>query len=108
MNAFHHIKNLRANSYEPENLRALLALYWRALLGFAFFLMVGVFAYGWWQLTVVMDDNAIAHPSPSSESSQNAPINTAQADAVLQGFAARQARFDELKTSPTSIVDPSQ
>lgn len=108
MHVFHYIKNLRANSSEPENLRTLLALYWRALLTCAGILMIAILTYGGWQIFSVMSDNAIAQQDTPAQSPQSAPINIAQVDAVLHGFTQRQTRFEALKTSSTSIADPSQ
>lgn len=108
MQFFQRLQTLRANSSEPESLRALLALYWRMLLAVAFILTIIVFAYGGWQLTSVLNDRTIAQPDDSSPGAQKPAIDSVQADAVLQGFAARQARFEALKTKAPAIADPSQ
>jgi len=107
MHVFHYIKNLRANSSEPENLRALFALYWRTLLVCTGILIIVIFVYGVWQILDVMNESPAVQTDASAPSGpQSAPINTAQADSVFQGFARRQAQFDAHKTQAPAIADP--
>ena len=96
-----------AHSSEPERMRVLFATYWHTLLLLASALVVGVFMYGGWQLMSIMRDTDSV-PFDASVSSPEASTKTAQIDMVLQGFSARQARFDALRANTSAIADPSR
>lgn len=106
MDIFHHIKLLRAHSSEPEHARTLFVWYWQALLTSVFILVAGAFVYGGWQLFSIMNSTSSEQVN-ASNGIKNAPINTLQVDAVLQGFAERQAQFEVYRTATTTIADPS-
>lgn len=109
MHTLRHIKSLLANPYEPENMRALIDVYWRILLGIAAISMVGIFAYGALKLMFVMDDVTTMNSNASSSTSSALIIRSDQIDRVLNGFVVRRDQFENLKASSTRIiVDPSQ
>jgi hypothetical protein len=108
MNSLHHIRSLLANPYEPENMRALIDVYWRVLLGTAVVFTAGIFAYGAWELMFVMEDAPITHPRTSTSTSTTLPIDSNRIDKILSAFRARQDQFESLKTSSIPIADPSR
>lgn len=108
MNIFRHIQSLLANPYEPENMRALIEASWRVLLGAAAIFIVGILICGGFVLMYVLEDVTVPKSAPSSAASSAPAIRSDRIDAVLGGFAKRQAQFDMLKASSTPALDPAQ
>lgn len=108
MKTFHHLKFLLANRYEPENMRALIDVCWRMLLGAVVVCMIGIFAYGAWELMFVMGDVETTKSDASSNASSTPAIQSGRIDAILGAFSARRDRFESLRASPTPLADPAQ
>lgn len=105
-NIFKRTHDAYAAGYEPEGLRRLSDIYWRALLVGAFLLLVCVFLYSTWGLLRVLEDLGAtansATPPPS-------PLNRALLNETLHAFETRQSQFQTFKTNPpAAIPDPSR
>lgn len=93
------------NGNEPDHIRLMADLYWKALLILAFSILAGVFLYSTWGAVRILGDlsKAIdtAPPPPPA-------LNRGELNAVMRAFEARKTDFEILKKNPTGDVrDPS-
>ena len=96
---------LYGSRHEPEYLRPLAEILWRSLLfSVAIALLVILFfsASVFWS---VIGDLTSAQ---SSRSRPPQAFDRAKLKQTLEGIRARQAFFDELKSNPTPVVDPTK
>jgi hypothetical protein len=102
-NLLHQLGDV-VTSREPEGVRALSNLYWRALIMTAVVVLLCVFAYSGWGLLRVLNDLGMT----SGTSTSPAPVlSRAALDAVVQGFEERQQQFEALKKNRgAAIPDP--
>ncbi|MBM3260951.1 hypothetical protein FJY93_00870 [Candidatus Kaiserbacteria bacterium] len=105
MNISRYTKILHSNSFQPEELRLTLVLYWRMLLGSVLTIIIIVFAYGGWQLFEVME-NADILSSDVSADSHNAPIKNEDVNALVKAISSRQEHFD--RSTPDVATDPAR
>ncbi len=95
-----------AGRHQPENLRRLTDLYWRALLVLAFVAVVAVFTYGILTLNRVL----VALGGAYSTAPTPAPaLDRSTLNTTIAAFDARNARFEALKgRAPDLPSDPSK
>ena len=100
---FKDFQSLYAARHEPENMRPLAEVYWRALLMIGLIMVIGVLAYGTSEFIGVMSNLSAENPS-------NAPASTAlnrpQLQSILSVAHNRQMRFDTPQTA--TPTDPSK
>ncbi len=108
------IRNIRARDiyeiyvgrHEPENLRTFARLYWHAVLCVAFFVSIGVFAWGIVTLNGIVTE---MDQEPELERVASPTLDRAALTALIRAYDARQARFEALKGgAPASLADPSR
>ena len=110
MNAKPHIRDrlseLYAYRYEPEGLHVFADYYWRTLLVVFMVFAALIVLYAsieFWRATSRMEE------TPSAEAPVSSPsISRAQLQSALDQFRSRQARFETLKGSLPSVLDPSR
>ncbi len=90
---------------EPDHIRLLADLYWKAILLSAFVTLVGVFLYSTWGLVRILEDLSVAldtsAPPPPA-------LNRGELNAMVSAFETRKTQFEDLKTSPpAAIKDPN-
>lgn len=101
-----HARELLAYRHEPERLRALADLYWRALLLVAAGIIVFMAAYGSLKLLAALESGA-SNTTLSSESG-SILFNRTQLEETLDDFTARRVNYELLKKNPPAIADPSR
>lgn len=100
--------DMYADRDRPESRRALADLFWRTLLAAVFLTVVLAIAYGIFTLSSILHDASVSG-AVGAESSQPIPsFNRAQLQETLDGFRARQGKFEALKASAPSVSDPSK
>lgn len=93
------------NGNEPDHIRMMADLYWKALLILAFSILVAVFSYSTWGAVRILGDlskalDTAAPPPPA--------LNRGELNAVIRAFETRKIEFEVLKNNPTGdIKDPS-
>ncbi|MEK7133808.1 MAG: hypothetical protein AAB804_01930 [Patescibacteria group bacterium] len=95
-----------SHRHEPEGIRVLSNVYWRALIVTAFLVTACVLLYSIWGLMRVLNNlgatSGASAPPPSA-------LDRAALDATVAGFEKRQEQFDLLKKNRgTAIPDPSR
>ena len=109
MNIITRLRRTYEHRYEPEYARAFANLYWRSLLSLACIVVVGTFAYCAIVFFGALPQSSTDTPAVTSSIPAGANLNRAELESTLNGFAARQASFNALKTDPTpSVTDPSK
>ena len=100
---FKDLQAFYAARNEPENMRPLAEVYWRALLTLGLLMVVGVLMYGTWEFFGVIANlsSADATTAPSS-----ATLDRNQLQNMLDSLNARQKGFDALPGVTAS--DPSK
>ena len=95
-----------AGRHEPERIRVLANLYWRALLVVFLIIVITVLLYGIFGTLRVLRDlngpgNVSAPPPPS--------LDRTILNAIIEGFENRQSQFNLLKTTRGKVIpDPSR
>ncbi len=93
------------NKNEPDHLRLIADLYWKALLILALGILVAVFSYSTWGAVRILGDlskalDTSAPPPPA--------LNKGELNVVVRAFEARKTEFEVLKrNSIVDIKDPS-
>ncbi|HWP61070.1 MAG TPA: hypothetical protein VN495_00495 [Candidatus Paceibacterota bacterium] len=90
---------------EPHHLHVLALVFWRAALALAAFTCLIALWYGWGLLNAA--SAALVAPTTSS-SLPSAQFDERTIDATLAAFSARETTYQELKTAPPPIADPSR
>ncbi len=90
---------------EPERFRVLTDVYWRTLLALATVVTLSAAVYGGSGLVSLL---APESESPLLSRSGGADLNRAELKSILDGFEARQDRYELLKKSLPNIADPSR
>lgn len=93
------------NRNEPDNVRLLADVYWKALLFSALLILVIVFLYSTWGLVRILGNLSVAldtsAPPPPA-------LNRGDLNATIKAFEARETQFVDLKTNPSAEVkDPN-
>lgn len=90
---------------EPDHIRLIADVYWKAILVLAFTVLMAVFLYSTWGAVRILGDlskalDTAAPPPPA--------LNRAELDAVVRAFETRKTEFEALKRSSSGDVrDPS-
>ncbi len=93
--------------HEPEKLRLLADVYWRALLVVASLVFVSLVSYGGMKFYTLFDEGEET-PLLSGGSSGILLLDPGALKATLEGFEARRTRYEFLKKNPPRIADPSR
>jgi hypothetical protein len=108
MNNFSHIwaqvRALYTARNEPENIRPLAEIYWRALLAFALIALVGICVWASSEFIGVVSRLNVSEESPMP----HPPLDRTALRALLSSMQERQTHFDALKTTAPSFSDPSK
>jgi hypothetical protein len=99
------IVRLWSDRDHPEEYRALARAYWRAVLGGSAVLICASLFWGAWMLFSVVD---MYSPAPMITGGGGAGLNRVQLQATLEAFGARRTEYDEIKSSGSSLADPSK
>lgn len=101
-----YVGDALSSRHEPEGVRTLSNLYWRALLLVAFLVVVLILTYGMWGLLRVLGDLSAAVKAPAPA----APIlDRRLLDATVEGIQVRRGQFEVLGAgSDKAILDPSR
>lgn len=99
-------RDLYAARNEPENIRPLAELYWRALIGIGLILIVAVIAWGILVFVSVITSLGTA----ATPSSQTPPIllDRNKLQTTILSFQTRATAFEAAQTTPASAADPSK
>ena len=97
-----HLRDLFAGRRDPENMQALMHIYWGTLLVLSPLILLCVGTFSWLSLSSGETGPAIA---ASSSGAAEAVIQK-QLHVFVGGFTARQMRFDAARANPVSIADP--
>jgi len=90
---------------EPENVRVLGTVLWRALLVIALIIIIFALWFG------VQELNAVSQAESVQTTTSNArpPLDRTQLQSTLNDLLARQAQFQALSQSPVApVTDPSK
>ncbi len=101
------VRDMYSYRHRPENMHAFANLYWRTLLYIASAVTLLAIGFGIWELSSVLQD--LGSSAGAGNSVQPIPtLDRAQLKNTLQGFQAREARFESLKISVPDFADPSK
>jgi hypothetical protein len=102
-NIFRQLRSLFDARHEPESLRPLAEIYWRALLSVAALCVVGILAYGVSEFVSVLDQL-----SSGGAAMSNPPtvLDRNQLESTLRAFDARTTISNPLPSA--GVVDPSR
>ena len=98
------MKEIFSYFHEPEYVARFARVYWRGLLAFSAVLIILFSVYGIRQVLLLSE---IANTMPG-ETSAASPFDREKLKTALQGFEARDVRYEALKTRPPNITDPSR
>lgn len=90
---------------EPDHIRLLADLYWKAILLLALLTLVLVFLYSTWGLVRILGGlsaalDTSAPPPPA--------LNRSELNATVRAFETRKMQFEDLKTNPPAAIrDPN-
>ena len=99
------LRETLSDGNEPDHIRLMADLYWKALLLSAFIILTLVFVYSTWGLVRILGDlsaalDTSAPPPPA--------LNRGELNTTINAFETRQVQFDDLKRSPPApIKDPN-
>lgn len=99
------LREMFRNGNEPDHIRLIADLYWKALLVLALSVLVAVFVYSTWGAMRILGDlsNALDTAAPPPPA-----LNRGELNAVIHVFETRKTEFDALKNNSTGgIKDPS-
>jgi len=91
--------------HEPEYLRPFAEILWRSLLLFIAVALLGILLFSASVFWGVIGDLTSAQ---GSRGRLPQAFDRAKLRQTLDGIQARQSRFDELKTNPSPVVDPTK
>lgn len=99
-------KNLYAARNEPENIRPLAELYWRALIGGGLLLIACIIVWGIWVFIAVITSLG----SAGAPNSQTPPIllDRNKLQTTISVFHSRANSFDAAQNAPATATDPSK
>jgi hypothetical protein len=99
------LRNLYTLHGEPEHIRRLADIFWRALLLIVLLYLVLCITYGEWLLYNVLHDSETI----PAQTLPPAPLDRASIDATLSGLQAREDHYNSLKAHPNvAVPDPSK
>ena len=102
---FSRIQDAWDSRGEPESVRTLVSVFWRALLGLMFFVLLFAIWFGSQELEAASQAD---NPGTAS-SSGKPPWTPEQLQSTLDFFSQRQVAYEALSESPLpSITDPSK
>lgn len=89
--------------HEPEHMKVLALIYWRTLLALSALTMLGFVVWG---AVLLFNATQDLGSLPAQGGGRAGTLNKEQLRETLEGFEARRARYEALKTAPIQIVDP--
>ena len=92
--------------HEPENLRPLADMYWRALLALALLSVAGVIMFGLWEFVAVVESLTAAQSGTGT--TPPVVLNRQQLETVLGAYDARQAQYRATEATRMTVNDPSK
>lgn len=95
------LRETLSDGNEPDHIRLLADLYWKALLLSAFVILALVFLYSTWGLVRILGDlsaalDTSAPPPPA--------LNRGELNTTINAFETREAQFNDLKTNPPAVI----
>ncbi len=99
-------KELYESRHEPENLRPIAELYWRAMLVFAVVTAGLIIFFGIWQFSSVISTMSSASDTASAQ--QKPAIVREDLESALIRFEERRATFELGRTVVPAVADPSK
>ncbi len=100
------MRDLYAYRYEPEYMHMFARLFWRILLSASVLVVIVASVYGLSELFSVLRDTGEVAGTGTGRSVPT--LDRARLQNTLDAFHARAALFESLKTSTSTVADPSR
>ena len=100
------LRDMYAYRHEPAFMRAITDLYWRILLSIACTVAIFAIWYGVADLSKILSDSESGSRAKTAVKPLSL-LTIAELQNTLNGFHAREAGFESVMTSTSSVADPS-